>query len=69
MNNYIVLLFGKGDGCDYTIGCNQKIVKIQAATDEEATIKAKWLCGDYAPDQIDSIEVYSVSQPLYKANL
>jgi hypothetical protein len=33
---YIVVLQGKGEGCDYTIGCNTAICRLKATTLEEA---------------------------------
>ena len=37
MKDYIALLFGSGGpGCDYTIGCAQTIITIEADSDDEA---------------------------------
>ncbi len=33
---FIVLLKGKGEGCDYTIGCNRNWWTLKATTKEEA---------------------------------
>lgn len=33
---YIAILTGKGEGCDYTIGCNRTSIKINGDTIEEA---------------------------------
>ena len=36
MNRYIVILDGRGEGCDYTIGCNVKVIEVQAPSDAKA---------------------------------
>ncbi len=37
---YLLCLKGTGNGCDYTIGCNEKCISIKAKTWEDAEDKA-----------------------------
>jgi len=37
---YILIRRGIGDGCDYTIGCNQSATPLKATTIEEARLEA-----------------------------
>lgn len=36
MSRYIAILTGKGEGCDYTIGCNRTTIEVTGETIEEA---------------------------------
>ncbi len=39
MSKFSVFMLGSGEGCDYTIGCNQKLVELKAKTREEALLE------------------------------
>lgn len=54
---------GKGDGCDYTIGCNQRISRLVAASIPAAIEEA---CGDewseYDDERIERITILRVTE-------
>lgn len=61
MADFIALFTGKGDGCDYTIGCNRTWKFIHARNMEEALEDA---AGD-VDDRIDCVEVIEISKKAY----
>lgn len=69
MAEYYAFYVGKGEGCDYTIGCNQKFVKLEssnvedALTEVENDIDESYGPSEYQPDGLPfkSITVFEVS--------
>jgi hypothetical protein len=41
MKNYMLVVRGAGEGCDYTLGCNVMTVAVHAETREDARALAK----------------------------
>ncbi len=63
MKKYKVYLKQAGEGCDYTIGCGQKLITIEAENIEKATDKlAKIIQEDYSCDEtkLEKVEMYEV---------
>ncbi len=64
---YVALMTGKGEGCDYTIGCNKKFA-VFGADDDAAAIKyCKKLWDDHGGNSekgIETIELYAVGSPV-----
>ena len=67
MQKFLVHYEGKGEGCDYTIGCNHAISFVEAA-DLNAAIKQvaddflAYPDSSYDPDAIDKVTIYAVSR-------
>jgi hypothetical protein len=40
MGDYYLYILGEGDGCDYTIGCNSTLIKLESDSYEDAEIEA-----------------------------
>lgn len=56
---YAIIIIGEGEGCDYTIGCNQKLVELEATDLEAARVEAKEIMlGEYDPDENEFYEGY-----------
>ena len=60
-------LVGQGEGCDYTIGCNQVLRSLAAKTIEEARTEiAGWFTDEYYnPDSVANIRILSVMDEEY----
>lgn len=62
-SRYLLLLYGKGDGCDYTIGCNQRIIALKAAGSfAEAVQEATQEIRDLNPDEIKTAELVEIGR-------
>jgi hypothetical protein len=58
---FVALLTGKGEGCDYTIGCN-KTFDVFEAEDTEAALKhCRQICEEHGVDRIDEVNLFVVS--------
>lgn len=62
-SRYLLLLYGKGDGCDYTIGCNQRIISLKstgsfAGAMREAVSEIR----DRNPDEIKTAELVEIGR-------
>ena len=62
MSKFIALIFGKGVGCDYSIGCNQHIQELRAENWNEITKEIKEIKEYFGKERIDRIEVVEVGQ-------
>lgn len=52
---------GRGEGCDYTIACNQRLERLKATTMEGAVIEAcgeKW--SDHDDERIETVTILRV---------
>jgi len=59
MTDYILLIKGKGIGCDYApVGCNRNWESIKAESDEEAIEKAKEF---YEEEYVEKMLLFRVS--------
>ena len=48
VSHYIAILTGKGEGCDYTIGCNRTTIDVEGQTLKEAEHNlAEKICYEY----------------------
>lgn len=59
---FYVLLTGKGEGCDYSIACNQKWEILQAKTWEEANAEVSKRLGDFKAIGIASATILEVNK-------
>lgn len=50
MSAFYAYLTQASEGCDYTIGCGMELVKLKAATRDEATAELKRLVQGYVED-------------------
>ncbi len=58
---YLLAIRGTGEGCDYTIGCNQKILTIEAENLEDALVQAEeYYVQRSGPERIESIWVCDI---------
>ena len=56
---FLLFIKGVGEGCDYTIGCNQKTVRIEAKDLSAALLKAEQVYNDHGgSERIESITLY-----------
>ena len=44
----------EGEGCDYTIGCGQKLIPLKASSSAEAVVEASLLIADYDYEELES---------------
>jgi hypothetical protein len=60
---YKAYLKQSGEGCDYTIGCAQKVINIEATNMEEAKQKLAKKLPDYGVSErpIETAEIYEVN--------
>lgn len=60
---YVFCITGKGEGCDYTIGCNMKFETHELANTDDAYDKAREIFEWYGSDsnRIEAIDIYEVS--------
>lgn len=61
---YKAYLKQAGEGCDYTIGCAQTVINIEANNFQEAYDELKYIISeDYSDDEclIDYVELYEIS--------
>jgi len=66
--DYIVLLEGVGEGCDYTIGCNRTWVNINCEPSEIEKVLIE-LAKEYGgEDRIDNMVVYE-EKPVYSCDV
>jgi hypothetical protein len=68
MKRYILLERGNGEGCDYTIGCNQRWTIFEAASEEKAI---KHVIGEKptkADDYEDNLRPYLEREDLLLVN-
>ena len=63
MVKLLAVVQGKGEGCDFTIGCNQAFVNAKGETLEsaKADLIEKIKCDYGFQDEIESVEVYVVT--------
>ena len=64
MKKYKVYLKQDGEGCDYTIGCGQTVITIEAENIKKATIQLKEIIADeYNHDEarLEKVELYEIS--------
>jgi hypothetical protein len=58
---YLLAIRGTGEGCDYTIGCNQKILTIEAENLEDALVQAEeYYIQRGGPEYIESISICDI---------
>ena len=65
MKNYKVYLKQAGEGCDYTIGCGQIVITIEAENIKDATIQLKEIIADEynsMETKLEKVEIYEISQ-------
>ena len=65
MKNYKVYLKQAGEGCDYTIGCGQIVITIEAESMKDATIQLKEIIADeYNDDEtkLEKVKLYEISK-------
>jgi len=60
---FVIQLFQEG-GCDYTIGCGQKNVKVDASSNVELDEKILETIEYYGRDNIDYVTVFKVDTEL-----
>ena len=60
--NYYLLRWGTGEGCDYTIGCNERITKLKAQDIVSARTDAEKIM---MPDEPEHWEAYLENEPSY----
>lgn len=61
---YKAYLIQQGEGCDYTIGCAQTVIKIEATNLDEAKAKLKEIIlEEYNDDetQLEKVELYEIA--------
>lgn len=69
---FLLIAWGSGDGCDYTIGCNQRVTELKAKTLEEAQLEVKKIImgdqpeyfGDYKnePHYLSKAQIVEVAE-------
>lgn len=47
------------EGCDYTIGCGQKVIVMRSNTLEEAYVEARERISEYGADRITNAIIYT----------
>jgi len=58
---YYALMIGKGEGCDYTIGCNKDFRQLEATTIVEARKEIEDYLMERNIDDFELIQILSVS--------
>lgn len=53
---------GRGEGCDYTIGCNLRLNRLSATMMEDAIVEAVGEWSTYDDEQIEKITVLRVTE-------
>lgn len=53
MPKYLLVMWGSGEGCDYTIACNKNALALASDTLEEAIKEAKTVITPAEPDRFD----------------
>ena len=61
MKKFILLMMGRGVGCDYTIGCNRRWELFSKETVDDAVAKAREMVDYYGADQISSLDLIEVA--------
>ena len=64
MKKYKAYLKQDGEGCDYTIGCGQTLIDIEAENIKDAKIQLKEIIADeYNNDEcrLETVEIYEIS--------
>jgi hypothetical protein len=61
MKEYIVVLYGTGDGCDYTIGCNLQVVLGRARTIDSMENKVRRMIRSDYSDEVESYAIYETT--------
>jgi hypothetical protein len=56
---YFAHIQGRGEGCDYTIGCNQKFIPLPKATSLEEAETALLERYGHDDERVDKITIYS----------
>lgn len=60
--NFVAILIGEGEGCDYTIGCNMSYRIFTVDSVEEALGLLKEDCKDFSDPSIEEIILYEVRE-------
>lgn len=53
MSKFYLYLEGRGEGCDYTIACNERLVELQADSFEKALEEVLAPGGELGPDEYE----------------
>ena len=61
---YIMLITGKGEGCDYTIACNKDFIEFQAGSHGAAVEKCREKLTEEGTEFIGSIQLFSVADEI-----
>ena len=63
---YVALFTGRGNGCDYTIGCNKNFITFEETNDDEALAKCKETWKDHGGSagtpRVETIRLFIVSK-------
>lgn len=61
---YYIFAEGPGEGCDYTIGCNQAFEELEATNMEEAQKAAREWYNDRSSESVESMTIIEVSNAI-----